>query len=78
MSIGQDVSRGGTVRLEQQPTLEGVRMLVATLEAADRTVEPATVHADELRVRYQGQSRCPSMYVAPSEGSQYCTRWGEP
>lgn len=74
LSIGQDVSRGGIVRLEQPPVLEGVRILVATLEAADWTVEPATVYADELRVRYQGQNRCPSMYVAPSEGRQYCTR----
>ncbi|MGW0844263.1 hypothetical protein ACWD26_29815 [Streptomyces sp. NPDC002787] len=74
-SIGQDVSRGGYVRLERQPALEAVRILVATLEAADWTVEPATTYPDELRVRFQGRNRCPSMYVVPSEGRQYCTRW---
>ncbi|MFF9204302.1 hypothetical protein ACF1AE_21280 [Streptomyces sp. NPDC014986] len=74
-SIGQDVSRGGFVRLEAQSAVEAVRILVATLEAAAWTVEPATIYPDELRVRYQGQNRCPSMYVAPGEGRQYCTRW---
>jgi hypothetical protein len=63
------------VRLEQQPALEAVRILVATLEAADWTVEPATIYDDELRVRYQGRNRCPSMYAAPPEGRQYGTRW---
>lgn len=74
-SLGQDVSRGGFVRLEQGPAVEAVRILVATLEAAAWTVEPATTHIDELRVRFQGKNRCPSMYVAPGDGRQYCTRW---
>ncbi|MGW1039474.1 hypothetical protein [Streptomyces sp. NPDC002547] len=74
-SIDQDVSRGGFVRLEAQPDLAAVRLLVAALEAANWTVEPATIYPDELRVRYQGQTRCPSMYAVPSEGRQYCTRW---
>ena len=67
-SIGQDVSRGGYVRLEPQPALEAVRILVAALGTADWTVEPATTYPDELRVRFQGRNRCPSMYVMPSEG----------
>jgi hypothetical protein len=66
-SIDQDVSRGGFVRLERQPTLEAVRILVATLEAADWTVESTTVY-DELRVRYRGNNQCPSVYAVPSEG----------
>jgi hypothetical protein len=74
-SIAQDVRRGGFVRLEPQPALEGVRILVATLEAAAWIVEPATTYLDELRVRFQGQNRCPSMYMAPGNGRQYCTRW---
>ncbi|MEV3967074.1 hypothetical protein AB0K68_02810 [Streptomyces sp. NPDC050698] len=52
-----------------------MRIFVATLEAADWTVEPATTYPDELRVRYQGRNQCPSMCVVPSEGRQYCTRW---
>lgn len=75
MSMDQSVSRGGFVRLEPQPALEAVRLLVATLEAAGWTVEPATIYPDELRIRYQGRNRCPSMYAVPSEGRQYCTRW---
>ncbi|MEV8544355.1 hypothetical protein [Streptomyces sp. NPDC051572] len=73
MSIDQDVSRGGFVRLERQPTLEAVRILVATLEAADWTVESTTVY-DELRVRYQGNNQCPSLNAVPFDGRQYCTR----
>nr|WTC14268.1 hypothetical protein OHA15_41290 [Streptomyces anthocyanicus] len=74
-SLGQDVSRGGFVRLEPEPAVEAVRILVAALEAADWTVEPATTYPDELRVRFQGKNRCPAMYVAPGDGRQYCTRW---
>jgi hypothetical protein len=74
-AIDQDVSRGGFVRLERRPALEGVRLLVAALEAASWTVEPATLYDDELRVRYEGQHRCPSMDAVPSDGRQYCTRW---
>lgn len=68
-SLGQDVSCGGFVRLEPEPAVEAVSILVATLEAAAWTVEPATTYPDELRVRYQGKNRCPSMYVAPGAGA---------
>ncbi|MEY9997516.1 hypothetical protein ABIE67_009635 [Streptomyces sp. V4I8] len=68
-AIDQDVRRGGYVRLEPNVALE------ATLETADWTVEPTTTAVDELRVRYRGKDRCPSMLIVPTEGRQYCTRW---
>ncbi|MGW0337072.1 hypothetical protein ACWD0J_35485 [Streptomyces sp. NPDC003011] len=73
-AIHQDVHRGGFLRLEPEPAVEAVRILVATLEAANWTVEPSATAGDELRVRYAGQHRCPSMHAIPSEGRQYCTR----
>ncbi|KQW03303.1 hypothetical protein ASD08_44155 [Streptomyces sp. Root369] len=50
-------------RLDPNVALEAVRILVATLETADWTVEPTTTAVDELRVRYRGKNRCPWMLI---------------
>ncbi|MFD7861522.1 hypothetical protein [Streptomyces sp. NPDC059783] len=70
-SIAQNPWRGGFLRLRPEVTLPAVRAIVAALEAADWTVEPSTVAAEELRVRLGGQLACPATH-ASSAGRWYC------
>ncbi|MFF7241744.1 hypothetical protein [Streptomyces collinus] len=65
----QDARRGRYLRLQPDVSVQAVWVLVSTLEAAARPVEPAATVADELRVRYRGMDRCPSPADSPRPGN---------